>query len=292
MNHTGKHYLIAGGDQRQVHLANLLAAKNTVYVIGFSRDVVFSERVWRLRELIELPELVDILVLPVPAMSGARAISTPLYERVLLADELLTAVKTGGLVLGGMIKEELWRQCEEWGLRWSDYMKREELAVLNAVPTAEGAIQIAMQELPTTLFGQRCLIAGFGRIGKVLAHDLLALGMRVTVAARKFSDLAWIETYGATPLPMNELEAALDQYDLIFNTVPVKLFQKKLLMKMKKNSLLIDLASKPGGVDFDAARELGVNTIWALSLPGKVAPISAGQIICDTILNILSETEG
>ena len=292
MKNNDKLYLIAGGDQRQVHLADLLALESTVYVIGFSDDIVFSEHVLRVRELIELPGPVDILVLPIPAMSGTRTISAPLSKHALLVEDVLKAVKPGGMVLGGMINKTLQDKCGQHGLQWCDYMLREELAVLNAVPTAEGAIQIAMEELPTVLFGQKCLITGFGRISKVLTHDLLALGMDVTVSARKFSDLAWITVYGAKKVPISRLEDKIGKYDLIINTVPAKLFDRRLLSKVRNDTLIIDLASKPGGVDFDAARELGVNTIWALSLPGKVAPISAGQIICDTISNILSETEG
>lgn len=292
MSNQANTVLIAGGDQRQVHLADLLSLDHTVYVIGFTEDIVFSEHVNRMKDLVELPAPVDILVLPVPAMANTRTISTPLYDHALLADDVLGCVKQGGLCFGGMIPQPLQTKCERKGILWADYMLREELAVLNAVPTAEGAIQIAMQELPTVLFGQKCLITGFGRISKVLTHDLMALGMDVTVAARKFSDLAWITVYGAKKLPTSRIGDRLEKYDLIINTVPAKLFDRSLLSKVRKDSLIIDLASKPGGVDFDAARELGVNTIWALSLPGKVAPISAGQIICDTIHNILSEMEG
>jgi len=290
MNQHAFTYLVAGGDQRQVHLANLLAAEHRVYALGFSDEVVFSERVNRIKDVLELPMSIDIAILPVPALTGVRAITTPLYSSVLLPEQILKQMTPNGILLGGMISPALAELSTQYGVRCIDYMEREELAVLNAVPTAEGAIQIAMQELPTTLFGQRCLITGFGRIGKVLARDLLALGMRVTVAARKHADLAWITVYGAKKLPMPEIGNHLEEYDLIINTVPAKLFTRDLLSRIRKDSLVIDLASKPGGVDFDAARELGVNTIWALSLPGKVAPISAGQIICNTIDNILSET--
>lgn len=292
MNHRNHSFLIAGGDQRQVHLADLLSLENEVYTLGFSEDIIFSEHVVPLSTLEELPAPVDYIVLPVPAMSSVRTIGTPLGHHPLLIDDVLDCGRNGGTVFGGMIGEPLYKKCEKRDLNCCDYMQREELAVLNAVPTAEGAIQIAMQELPTVLFGQRCLITGFGRIAKVLTHDLLALGMDVTVSARKFSDLAWITVYGAKKIPINQLKDRLGRFDLIINTVPAKLFEREQLSHVRNDSLIIDLASKPGGVDFDAARELGLNTIWALSLPGKVAPISAGQIICDTIYNILSETEG
>ena len=162
----------------------------------------------------------------------------------------------------------------------------------NAVPTAEGAIEIAIAETPFTIHGSKSLVLGYGKIGKILSKDLYALGAQTYVEARKYADLAMIEGHGYEPLPLDNLKDHIHEFDIIFNTIPSLILDDEILAKVKKDALIIDLASKPGGVDFDAARELGVNTIWALSLPGKVAPISAGQIICDTIYNILSELEG
>ena len=78
-------------------------------------------------------------------------------------------------------------------------------------------------------------------------------------------------------------------YDLVVNTVPARVLSEKELRDLKPGCLVIDLASKPGGVDFEAATRLGVRAIWALSLPGKVAPVSAGRAIKNTIYNMLSE---
>ena len=282
-------YLVAGGDWRQVHLAKKLAETSTVYALGFAENVIFSQRVTPIKGAIELPAPVDVAILPVPACSGERAISTPLFPYALSLDEVLNQVKPGGMVLGGLLTPAFYSLCKQRDLTAVDYMEREELAIENAVPTAEGAIQIAMEKLPTTLFGESCLITGFGRIGKVLTRDLLALGMKVTVAARKQSDLSQIRLYGADSISIAEMTDILPDFRLILNTVPAKLFDASKLTQIQKDSLLIDLASKPGGVDFDTARQLGVNVIWALSLPGKVAPVTAGQIICDTIGHIVAE---
>ena len=43
------------------------------------------------------------------------------------------------------------------------------------------------------------------------------------------------------------------------------------------------------GVDFEKAKEMGIKTIWALSLPGKVAPVTAAGFIRDTVYNIIDE---
>lgn len=164
--------------------------------------------------------------------------------------------------------------------------------IANAVPTAEGAIQIAMEELATTIFGLKVLVVGYGRISKVLSRLLRSMGARVTVSARKFSDLAWIEADGFTPAHTNDLGEAMEGSQLIINTVPAAVLNEELLTKVQKGCLLIDLASKPGGIDFSTASRLGLKAIWALSLPGKVAPITAGKIIFDTMQNIERERRG
>ena len=161
--------------------------------------------------------------------------------------------------------------------------------LMNTIPTSEGAIQIAMEELSTTIYGLKVLITGFGRITKVMVKALNGLGAKVTITARKYSDLAWAEIYGCRAIHICELDSCLSDFDIVYNTVPAVILDDKRLSALKDNCLVIDLASKPGGVDFDTARRLGIKTIWALSLPGKVAPITSGEIIAGTICNILSE---
>ena len=73
------------------------------------------------------------------------------------------------------------------------------------------------------------------------------------------------------------------------NTVPAQVLNRPELEDLMPGCLILDLASKPGGVDLAAAGELGLTVIWALSLPGKVAPVTAGAAIKSTIYNMLRE---
>ena len=181
------------------------------------------------------------------------------------------------------------------GFRYIDYFLREELQIKNAVPTAEGALALAMNELPITLSGAKAAIIGYGRIGKILAAKLKALNANVTVAARKTTDLALAESVGLDTLHLvidderNTLEALTSGYDVIFNTVPSWLLDEKIVNIMSHETLIIDLASAPGGIDIHAAKERGLKVIWALSLPGKNSPYTAGKIIAQTIVQILTE---
>ena len=188
-----------------------------------------------------------------------------------------------------MADSDLREAAEGKGLVFRDYFTREELAVANAVPTSEGAIQIAMEELPITLHRARVLVIGYGRLGKVLAGQLKGLGALVSVAARSWTDLAWAQTCGYGVERSDQLSGWLCGYDLVINTVPAPVLGWAELSDISGGCLIIDLASKPGGVDFAAAAELGVKVIWALSLPGKTAPVTAGLAIKNTVYNILTE---
>ena len=165
-------------------------------------------------------------------------------------------------------------------------MEKEEVAILNAISTAEGAIEVAISNTEKVLHGSNILILGFGRIGKVLAKKLEGLSAKVTCAARKNEDFAWIRAYGYNTENINDLGENLSKYDLIINTVPYLIINKERLEYIKKDCLLIDLASNPGGIDFKEAEAMNIKCIWALALPGKVAPVTTAEILKDAIYNI------
>jgi len=135
----------------------------------------------------------------------------------------------------------------------------------------------------------RTLILGYGRIGKLLAHKLYGLQAQIYISARKHEDLAWIEAFGYSGVTYGELDSHLNKFDAVFNTVPSLLLDENKLKKIKEDCVIIDLASNPGGIDFLAAKNLGRNVIWALSLPGKYAPVSAGKILAKTVKIIMEE---
>lgn len=244
-------YLIAGGDLRQLYLARSLARDNKVYAICFDEACELDKNVIPIDDLVQLREPVDYIVLPLPVSNNGITVNTPLSKKLLSISEVLEKAGEKTIVFGGKIGQTLKDYCERSQIELIDYFEREELAVLNAVPTAEGTLQLVMEELPTTLFGSNCLVTGFGRISKVLVKLLTAMGANVTVAARRFSDLAWGEIYGCRTVHMSELSKAVEDCDLVINTVPYKLFDYRVLSKLKDGCLVIDLASKPGGADFE-----------------------------------------
>ena len=203
--------------------------------------------------------------------------------------DVLAPLSPGQMLCGGRVDPVTAALAAERGLTIRDYFAREELAVANAVPTAEGAVQIAMEQLPITIHGARVLVVGFGRVGRALAQRLAALGAKVTVAARRYESLAWAQASGYGAEQTGQLAGWLCGYDLVVNTVPALVMGEAELADLKPDCLVLDLASKPGGVDLEAARRLGRTVIWALSLPGKVAPVTAGAAIKNTIYHMLHE---
>lgn len=283
-------FLVVGGDLRQVYTAKKLAEQYKVYASGFDKNIIDFGNAVHIDHNMKLDEQVDYIVLPLPVSTNGIFVNAPFCRNNISLASLTPLIKSGGAVLGGKIDQSSMKIFSKCGIETIDYFEREELNVLNAVPTAEGAIQIAMEEMATTIYGQEVLVTGFGRISKVLVKILNALGADVTVTARKYSDLSWAEIYGCKAVHTSAVsDDMLSGFNLIFNTVPAVIFDEKRLRQINSSALIIDLASKPGGVDFNAAGNLGVKVVWALSLPGKVAPVTSGEIIACTVLNILKE---
>lgn len=281
-------FALAGGDMRQASLAEMLAKDgHRVYVSFMEKAGTIEGTVSA--EAAEAFADADCVLLPLPTTDGTGLLNTPLSERKISPAELLRLIPPGIPVYGGRLESGFTEAAAEMGIYAEDYFRREELKIANAAATAEGALQIAMEETPATLCSARVLVIGYGRIGRLLSAKLKALGAKVTASARKAADLAWIKAAGCIAVETAALEPMLARQDIVFNTVPAPVMDRRRLSLLKKGALCIDLASKPGGVDFEAAAELGVKTVWALSLPGEVAPLSSGAAIRDTVYNLLAE---
>ena len=275
---------VLGGDRRQAELARWL------------RERGHETRLWGLERApesgcvsLEAAAEADCLVLPLPVSRDGERLFAPLSGAELPLAELWPRLRRGQLLCGGMATPEMRAAAAERGARLEDYFCRESLQVRNAAVTAEGALLRAMEEGGFTLWGTACLVLGFGRIGKLLALRLRGLGARVAVAARRAADLAWIEAVDCAPVDMGDLEAHLGRCRVLFNTVPVPLLGRERLALLRRDCLVVDLASAPGGVDRPAAEELGLRVLWERSLPGRTAPETAAAAMGRTICEIVEE---
>lgn len=284
-------FAMIGGDLRIIKLARMLAEEgNTIYTYGLEKaeelkevkNIVFCEK---LKEAIQNTEIV---IAPIPFSSNGKDINSPFSIHAISIREFMHMMNAKILIAGSILPDVYDLANDEY-VEIIDIMKREELAVLNTISTAEGAIEIAISNTNRIIHGSQVLILGFGRIGKVLARKMVGLSAKVTCAARKDEDLAWVKAYGYRATNINTLGENLAQYDMIINTVPHLILTPERLQYVNEDCLLIDLASNPGGIAQQAAKARKLKLIWALALPGKVAPVTTAEFMKDTIYNILKE---
>lgn len=282
-----KSFGIIGGDKRQLFLAKSINDSGyTVMLGGFDR--LKSTGALVLCDIRSAAEKSDVIILPVPSVRTDGSINTPFSDECTVLDDELIEIMLKKPVFVAMKERFLKAYPQFENAELYDYAAKEEFAILNALPTAEGALEVAMKQYEGTVAGSRCFIIGYGRIGKVLAEMLKNHKADVTVSARKPSDMAFAQAFGYKRLNTNKL-SCIRNFDLVFNTVPSLIFDRELLMNTDKNTIIIDLASLPGGVDFEAAQRLGIDAVRALALPGKCAPKTAGEIIRTTVFNIIEE---
>ncbi len=287
-----RNFAIIGGDLRIIKLAKMLADEgNIVYTFGLEKaeelkeynNIIFTEKLSK-----AVPENVEVVIGPIPFSSNGININAPFSKEEISIRELVHYLNAK-ILIAGSILPEVYNMANDEYVEIIDIMKREELAVLNTISTAEGTIEIAIANTTKIIHGSKVLILGFGRIGKVLARKMEGLSAKVTCAARKDEDLAWIRAYGYNETNINDLGKNLEEFDVIINTVPHLILNKEKLQYVKEDCLLIDLASNPGGIDKKETKEKNLKLIWALALPGKVAPVTTAEFIKDTIYNILKE---
>ena len=284
-------YLVLGGDLRNVKLAGMLADDgNRVYSFGQDRsdEILDDGRIEKCTSLKTAMEKAQVIIGPVPFSSNEDFINAPFAHDKIMIDDLMKTNK-GKIFISGSIKENLKKQLDEKYMEVIDIMKRDDLAILNTIATAEGTIEVAIKNTDKILQGSRVLILGFGRVGKIVANKFSKMSAIVTCAARKVSDLAWIKAYGYNSLNINDMLYDLKEFDIIINTVPQTILRERELKHIDAEALIIDLASSPGGIDGKIAKSMGLNFIWALALPGRIAPSSSAKFIKDTVYTILEE---
>lgn len=274
-----------GGDRRQQEVISLMVEKgymiNTLGWKGLKHDNILD-----FQGLSSGLFNCQVLVLPIPYRDNDGNITG--LDTAVKLEMLLKNLKPGTMVIYGKEDQAFLKTAEAYPLYYHDILKVESFAVLNAIPTAEGAIQRAMERTDFTLHGANTLVLGYGRIGKVLSRMLNGIGSHVTVMARKSEDLAWIAERGYKAIFPDELDYVLGSQDIVFNTIPSMVLDRAKLSKIRSECIVIDLASHPGGVDFPAAKDLGIMASHDLALPSIVAPKSAAKILCQVIEEIIS----
>jgi dipicolinate synthase subunit A len=281
---SGIKFAVLGGDDRELILVSELVKMGaTVTVLGFPKDKQ-SHGSFSANKVAEACREAEVIILPLPGIGSNGVIRAVYCEQELrLTEDAIATVSKNALVIIGTARDYLKDWAKKYGFTLLEILEMDEIAIPNSIPTAEGAIQIAMEETRTTIHGSKSAIIGFGRVGITLARLLKALGSEVTVVARNEGQLARAYEMGCKRAYYSDLYRVMGDSDVVYNTVPAMVLDSQVLKYANPDIVIIDLATQPGGTDFEAANLYGLKAILAPGLPGKVAPVFAGRILAEVI---------
>ncbi|MEW6183915.1 MAG: dipicolinate synthase subunit DpsA [Bacillota bacterium] len=287
---TGISIAVIGGDCRAVYVAEELSNQGAqVRLVGHEAET--KPGIQLVDEVEAGVTGADAVVFPLPGITDDGNIYAP-GRSLLLKEEDLASLPMGTPVFTGFAREILSGITNKLRLKLVEVVKRDDFAILNSIPSAEGAIQMAMENMPITIHGSAAFVLGFGRVGQTLVRMLSGLGAKVTVVAKDAAKRARALEMGCRTIDFGELPVAVSEADVVFNTVPAVVLTARVLKCTRTDVLIIDLATQPGGTDFEAARRMKRKAILAPSLPGKVAPQTAGRILGRVVADLLVQEKG
>ncbi len=288
---TGVQVVLAGGDARQLEVIRRLTELDaSVTIVGFDRlDTPFSGVV-RGEWTPETLRQADALVLPPVGTEDDGSIAAIFTEQEMkLTDDYLAALPKTSKIYCGMAKTYLREMADKHHLGLVELFERDDVAIYNSIPTAEGAIMMAIQNTDITIHGSNCMVLGLGRTGLTLARTLQGLGAAVKAGVRREESFARAYEMGFEPFYMPDLARQTGNIDLLFNTIPNMIVTAQVIAGLPLRAVIIDLASKPGGTDFRFAEKRGIKALLAPGLPGIVAPKTAGRIIANGLIQMILE---
>jgi dipicolinate synthase subunit A len=280
---------LLGGDEREVILGQALVQLGArVLLVGYTQrpELAGAEHC----TLLAAVRQAHVVLVPMTNTDEEGRIKARLdpSQELILGAPVFEAM-AGKPLLIGMAKAVVQELAERFDVRVIETAEMDEIAILNSIPTAEGAIARAMAELPITVHGSRSMVVGFGRCGITLARTLQGMGARVLVVARNPAQLARAREMSLDVAHLDAIADAAREIDVVYNTVPVLVVTAEVIAALPPGALIVDIASAPGGTDFAAARARGVKAFLDLGIPGKVAPRTAGEILAQTIPRLIAE---
>ncbi|MDC3416350.1 dipicolinate synthase subunit DpsA [Aquibacillus salsiterrae] len=289
---TTKNIAVLGGDARYLEMIRSFSKAENVNIelVGFdqlkegftgAKQVDFEE--------LDVSKL-DAVILPIPGTDDEGYIDTVFSDKqIQITMKWLNQLPKHCIVFSGIATGYLKDAVKKADLKLMPLMNRNDVAIYNSIPTVEGTIMIAIQNTDFTIHSAKVIVLGLGRVGMSVASKFHALGAKVYVGSRNKADLARATEMGLTSFHIDHLPAYTSECDILINTVPALVVNEESIQQMKSHTLIIDLASKPGGTDFDFAEKRGIKALHSLGLPGIVAPKTAGEILGSVILQILEE---
>jgi dipicolinate synthase subunit A len=288
---TGISVAFMGGDARQLEVIQRFTELDaTVFLFGFNNLGRQLSGVTNSEPSAEVLKQIDAFILPpVGTDDTGRVESIFSHNELVLTDELIGALPVHAKVYTGMAKTYLKRLCQAHNISVIELFDRDDVAIYNSIPTAEGALMMAIQNTDITIHGSICMVLGFGRTGFTMARTLQGLGAVVKVGVKQPEHFARAWEMGFQPFYTTDLYTEVANIDLLFNTIPTMIITAQVITNIPHRAVIIDLASKPGGTDFRFAEKRGIKALLAPGLPGIVAPKTAGRIIANALSQLIEE---
>lgn len=288
---TGMQIAVIGGDARQIEIIRKLTKLDAkLSLIGFEQlDDAFTGAKKEKLEHCNFNQM-DAIILPVPGTNSDGEIETVFSnETIVLTKEQLMNTPVHCTVYSGISNQYLDNITKKANRRLVKLFERDDVAIYNSIPTVEGTIMMVIQHTDFTIHSSKVAVLGLGRVGMSVARAFQALGADVKVGARRSEHIARIKEMGLTPFYISDLEKEVQDIDICINTVPHLIVKAAVIAKMPTHTLIIDIASKPGGTDFRYAEKRGIKALLAPGLPGIVAPKTAGRILAIVLSQLLKE---
>lgn len=288
---TNLHIAVIGGDARQLEIIRkLLELDAIVYIIGF--DLLNNGFIGANQVKIDEIDFSTLhaLILPVGGTSVNGEISTTFSkENVVLKEEYINKTSKKCIIYTGVGNSYLDNIEQTLDRKVVRIFDRDDIAIYNSIPTVEGTIMMAIQNTDYTIHGSKVVVLGLGRTGMSVARAFRGLGAKVKVGVNRPEHLARAIEMGLDGFYTDKLSENVQDTDILINTVPKQIITSNVISKMQSSAIILDLASKPGGTDFRYAEKRGIKAILALSLPGLVAPKTAGSILATILVELLEE---
>ncbi|MDR2647920.1 MAG: dipicolinate synthase [Oscillospiraceae bacterium] len=277
---------IIGGDARQLFAAQTIATQGYPVVCSHLAVREGEKSAQSNLPLDTAMRQAKILLCPVPFSRDGVTIQSD-GDRKITIETFCGLLQKKHTLIAGDIPEVVQKRCEALNIQTHALLERGDFALLNAIPTAEGAVLEAIRLSPQSIHLSHCVVLGYGRCGRVLAQKLRGLGAIVTIVARQWKTAAIAISDGFQAITFEALPLALPSAGFVFNTVPAQVFGEEHLRKLPPFAVVVDIASGAGGVDFDAAMRAGISAALCPGLPGKTAPMAAGAAIAQVTLHLL-----
>lgn len=288
---TGMQIAVVGGDARQLEIIRKLTELDAkLSLIGFEQlDHAFTGATKEKVDEVDF-SVMDAVILPVPGTNLEGQVETIFSnERVFLTEEMLMQTPAHCTIYSGISNAYLTGITSQVNRNLVQLFERDDVAIYNSIPTVEGTIMMAIQHTDFTIHGSHITILGLGRVGMSVARTFHALGAKVKVGARRSEHIARISEMAVQPFHLDQIQNEVKDTDILINTIPYLIVDASVISKMPTHTLIIDLASKPGGTDFRYAEKRGIKALLAPGLPGIVAPKTAGQILANVLSQLLQE---